>query len=173
MTLDNDLFVGTDGGYTNGLYVSLYGVYDNPKERLVGLPWYLRLLQKMQTIRPDHQYVEVMNFGQTMITPSDITQVPPDPNDTPYAGILFWQNSLISARDTGADMSSLVLGVLRPSSGAEQAQKIVLKATGSEEPLGWDYQIDDEPVLGIARSRFWRSKLKQSGDYATDLITGI
>lgn len=173
VTLDNDLLVGTDGGYTNGLYVTLYSVYNDPEERLANIPWYLRLQEKMQSIRANDSYIEVMNFGQIMVTPSDITQVPPDPEDTPYAGLLFWQNSIISVHDNGADLSSFIVGVLGPSSGAEQSQKFVHKITGSQEPLGWDYQVDDEPVIGFSRSRFWRSKLAKKGNYAVDFVTGI
>lgn len=83
------MFVGTDGGYTNGLYVTLYGVYDENSQRLANLPWYLRLQKSMHNVHSNATYVEVNSFGQTMVTPSDITMVPPDPDDTPYAGVLF------------------------------------------------------------------------------------
>lgn len=172
-TLDNDLFVGKDGGYTNGLYITLYNIYENPFARVADLPWYVRLQNTLNPLRAGEDYVEVYGIGQTMVTPSDITRVPPDPEDSPYAGLLFWQSSVVTSHRSGADMSTLMLGVIGPSSGAEQAQKVVHSITGSEEPKGWDYQLKDEPVFMLSRSRFWRYPFNQSDGWQADLVTGV
>jgi len=97
-TLDNDLFLGNDSGYTNGLFVSLYdldeeGEQPSPSWILSPLLWSL----------PEQQPAGAINsytLGQTMITPEDITIEIPSEEDLPYAGLLFINNTYLSILDS-------------------------------------------------------------------------
>ena len=55
-----------------------------------------------------------------------------------------------------------------PSSGAEFAQEQVHSLTGSDEPEGWDTQLENEPVFQFSRGRVWRSW--ESADKHFDLL---
>src|SRR5690606_18546374 len=97
----NDLFARKDGGgYTNGAYISWYDVStagDNsstPPLMTRGLVWMLN----------DNPLFTVSEYtlGQTMITPKDISKANPDPNDAPYAGLLFLRSTYISVYENYA-----------------------------------------------------------------------
>jgi hypothetical protein len=48
------------------------------------------------------------------------------------------------------------LGLVGPSALAKQAQDLVHRTTGVDEFLGWDHQLNDEPVFRILHERFRR-----------------
>ncbi len=88
-----------------------------------------------------------------MQTPEDIESEIPDPNDTPYGGLLFIAHGLEAMKDTHADYLNIMLGVTGEYSLAEESQKFIHDITGSEPPEGWDYQIPSEPILNFYYSR--------------------
>lgn len=151
----NDLFAGKDGGgYTNGAYVSWYDV-SNEGEKASGPPLLTRPLVWMLTDDPEFTVAEY-TLGQTMITPKDISKPHPDPNDAPYAGLLFLRTAFTSVHENYADTISTTIGIVGPASGAEKTQKMIHKMTGSTRPQGWDYQLKNEPVARLTRARVWR-----------------
>lgn len=170
-SFDNDIFVGTDGGYTNGLYVSWYDLPD-PERKLLHIPWYYRLQMFLTGADDRGEIVFTTNFGQSMITPSDITRPVPDENDIPYAGVLFWQGSVLFGKGEVTDFATLFLGVVGPLSLAEQSQKLVHSVTGSDKPRGWDFQLHNEPLVGIRYGRFWQSIHHDAGQVEFDIVTG-
>ena len=171
LTLDNDLFTGTDGGYTNGLYASWFTVVPEGQASHE-VPWYFWIQSKL--INPDAtaRQLHIHNVSQTMVTPSDIQLLPPDANDSPYAGLLFWQGSILSVEGRITDYSTVLLGILGPASLAEQSQKIVHKATGSDRPQGWDYQLGNEALIGMQHGRLWRLYESRKDTMEFDLIAG-
>lgn len=171
ISFDNDIFVGTDGGYTNGLYASWFYIPDRPQSTQE-LPWYFWLQSKLTDTTENAQQVQIHNISQTMVTPTDIGLVVPDPNDSPYAGLLFWQGSLLSVNNKVTDFSSLLIGMLGPASLAEQSQKLVHKITGSDIPQGWDSQLGNEAVIGFNYGRFLRLYNGSLGGVDFDAVVG-
>lgn len=153
----NDLFVGEDGGgYTNGGYISWYDISDTKPDGFQP-PWLVRpFLGWLIDDNGDDFEVSGHTIGQSMVTPKDISKAVPERNDAPYAGLLFWRSAYISVNDRRADSVSVTVGIVGPSSGAEEAQKFIHRVTGSTKPQGWDYQIKDEPVGQIERASVWR-----------------
>jgi hypothetical protein len=105
-------------------------------------------------------------LGQSMFTPSDISLVNPPLTDRPYAGWLYGSIGVMAkdAAEAGSGWShleqlQLSLGVVGPSSQAEEVQKFVHRLIGSQEPMGWDTQLKDEPALLITYERSWRYRL--------------
>lgn len=151
----NDLFAGKDGGgYTNGVFLSWYDLYneDQPDKKPP-------LLTRPVSWLVSDDYTSAFSahtLGQIMSTPRDISKTRPDPNDAPYAGILFLRSSWFVTTDNVADNVSLTLGVLGPDSGAERTQKWIHDITGSTEPKGWDSQLKNEIVGQVSRGRTWR-----------------
>lgn len=166
-TLDNDLFLGDDGGYTNGLYLAFYdsekqATHPEPSWLLTPLQWSIRDTSTVTAI-------SAYTLGQTMVTPADITVTLPDKNDMPYAGLLFINSTFLSVNTNYADKIGVTLGVLGPLSLAEQSQKLIHKMLGSEEPKGWDTQLENELVFQLDRARAWQ--FWQSNDQRWDLVT--
>lgn len=172
-TWDNDSLVGEDGAYTNGFSGSVYYVYPEFDSRETDLSWYFNIQRRLLPKTAKKHYVELHNFGQLMITPTDISISDPAPEDGIYAGLLFWQGSVLMANTNYSDISSLLLGIIGPLSGAEQTQKVVHDFTGSTEPLGWDTQLENEVVFMLSRARFWRDTATKINSLELDWVGGL
>lgn len=157
VTLENDVFVGEDNGYTNGFALSWAhaGFTEFSPDNMP--PW-LHYLSKSLYIStmPGKQRAVSYMIGQLMQTPSDITIPTLIENEAPYAGLLFWTANLHAFDERVADRLSLTLGVVGPLSGAEQTQKWVHEIIDSDEPQGWDNQIENEPVFQVSAERLVR-----------------
>lgn len=158
VTWENDAFVGKDGGYTNGIGLGYakgpVSAFDDET-----LPRWLQFLASdlPNYNSPGFKYAASYLFGQGMQTPFEIEDVIPDPDDFPYAGVLFWDARLHFIGDRVAYEPSLFLGIVGDLSGAEQAQKLIHKMTGSTAPKGWDYQLENEPIVNVGYLTRWRS----------------
>ncbi len=100
----------------------------------------------------DPAYTKFANFAlsQHIFTPEDITVADPPADDRPYSGGLFFDSSVYLLGDGAMHSYTLRLGVIGPSSLAEDVQSLVHKIVGSEEPAGWDTQLKDEPVINLS-----------------------
>jgi hypothetical protein len=172
-TWDNDVFLGEDNGYTNGGFWTWF----NTGRRDGAAPrpgWLLQpLLWSMPDAEPVYR-VSSHTFGHMMVTPEDITQENPAPDDLPYSGLVFYLYGHLQVYADHADMASVTLGLVGPHSGADTLQKYVHKhMSGADEPRGWHTQLQNEVVFRLSRNRVWRQWAAQDG--ATDflLTTGI
>ena len=155
VTLDNDIVLGNDNGYTNGIYFSWFNVYNQNEQLKPGLMaaplgWSLDLDNANMTLQS-------YTLGQVMVTPEDITDENPPEDDLPYSGSLLLNYTFITMEQAQADSVGTVIGIVGPSSGAEATQKWVHEQVGSPEPLGWDTQLEDELVFQLSRGRLWRT----------------
>lgn len=164
VTLDNDLFVGNDNGYTNGLYVSFFDTGDVDRKIPDHDFWVSPLMWSMPKTGVDGAANAYM-IGQTMSTPSDIKIAEPGENEMPYSALLALTNSYVTATPDYADRVSTTIGWVGPSALGEEAQKFVHDIIGAEEPQGWDTQLRDELVFQLSRARTWRKWVSDSGHY--------
>lgn len=148
LVVENDILVHNDEGYTSG--VALIWVPETTPD------WASRLAHFIPWI-PDEGRVRVgFAVGQSIFTPTDVSEADPPGDDRPYAG---WLNGTLGLGvETGRrlDQLALTLGVVGPGSGAEQTQKLLHEITGSQRPRGWDTQLENEPGLVLAYQRSWR-----------------
>lgn len=155
ITYDNDIFIGNDSGYTNGIFISTYDLEDQnnkPSPTLLVKPLTWSLFDKNYGFT-----VNAYTFGQIMMTPHDIELDTPPENDLPYTGLLFVNTTFLNIHESYADKIGTTLGVVGPLSGAEEVQKWVHKLIGSDEPRGWDTETKNELVFQFSRGRVWRS----------------
>ena len=136
LTWENDLFAGQDRHYTNGAEVSLSGPLDPDRlPALLGGPrreWEVAL-------------------GQQIYTPEDTSSPTPDLGDRPYAGLAYLRLG-VTRRDAALAMSdrlALTLGLVGTASGAEAAQRLFHRLTGSSPAEGWAHQLRHEPALAF------------------------
>lgn len=99
-------------------------------------------------------------LAQQIFTPDNIS-LPREDDDRPYAGYLFlggfWQrqdNNLL-------DHVQIDVGVVGPSSLAEQTQEVVHDVFGAEDP-DWSGQLGDELQVNLTLRRKWRVDLGES-----------
>jgi len=152
---ENDIFAGTDQGYTNGIKLSwispdLTGYAESGKLPDWSLP-YVRWLPFIN--EPGFQHNVVLCMGQNMYTPEDISREDLIEDDRPYAGWAYFGIAFHSKNERRLDTMEFQLGIVGPLSGAEQAQKFVHRKIDNQCPNGWDNQLKNEPGLAIIYER--------------------
>ncbi|PFG45865.1 hypothetical protein ATG66_2949 [Vibrio sp. ES.051] len=156
-TLDNDGIFGVDQDYTNGIFLS-YATGQLKKEN----EWKWLSLNNPEPSNIDK--IELV-LGHKMWTPSDIEADYPLANDRPYAGYLHTEINYLSIANDKTVRYNLTVGATGESSLSEKAQQIVHGITGSTDPQGWDYQIDDEIAFSVGYRAF--NKLMRSDSQST------
>ena len=139
----NDFGQSTDDAYTNGTRIDLYY---RPAHRPHGL---------LGKLAPDAGpgSIDFYSWGlvQLMYTPNDYTQTGFQPHDYPYSGALLATHSRYSYNPVKkySIQTELAMGVLGPMSLAHQTQSIVHHLTGYLQPMGWNTQFRNAPLLNI------------------------
>lgn len=156
VALENDVIIGEDSGFTNGLSIGFgrlgFKEFDKTNTPLViravtsGLPI---ATQKNRTRGISHQFFQRLQTPQIIEIPFFLA------DDLPYAGLLAYQGTLFSSTARTADQFSLVLGIVGPTAFGEQAQSELHDIVGGEDPEGWEFQIRDTPVFELEYQRAW------------------
>ena len=150
VTVENDMGTGSDNNYTNGVGLSwVSNAIDTYEERS-----FVRRWGQFWSFLPfvgdagSRTYV-AWSLAQEMHTPDDITLRNPPTDDQPYAGVLYLDNLIYSRRERWAHAWQLRVGVVGPASQAEHVQKWIHEIVDSDEPMGWDTQLPNEPVFNF------------------------
>ena len=151
---ENDFFGGQDRHYTNGFKFSWVSG-DLSDWGQTG--WRQKVVDRLPFVNgPGTQKNFGFAFGQFMYTPQDISRVPPDPADRPYAGWSYLELSFIAKTKTIMDTLSIQAGMVGRASQADEFQRAIHKWLSDETPMGWDYQLQNEFGLNIVYERKWR-----------------
>jgi len=146
LNFENDTFDDRDGNYTNGVRLARL----TPENEMPRLADRIAGVLPFKGNRRWH-----LEIGQSMFTPSDITQPQLQRDDRPYAGWLYAGTGILW--DTGYHMDNLniMLGMVGPASGAEHTQKFVHSVVDAQKPLGWTHQLRNEPGIVLTYERKW------------------
>jgi hypothetical protein len=158
--LDNDLFAGDnqDRDYTGGMSITVSG--ERARDGLLSLD---PLLLRLDALSSDNQTNDVhyaRQIGLLAFTPSNTLVAEVQPDDRPYASLLYLSNGRVrvDADNRGAWTSNLTIGVLGLSV-SERLHTAVHRLVGSEPPRGYDHQISagGEPTARytLARQKLW------------------
>ncbi len=168
---ENDLFGDTDQNYTSGIKLSWMSP-DLLRYRDSGdVPeWFRRRLRRLLFFddpkAPPDPLVQrnvVLSIGQSIFTPQDIDAFDLIEDDRPYAGWLY-AGLAFRKRDLDVlDTLELQLGVVGPASLSEPAQVFVHEFRNLDKPNGWEHQLENEPTIGIAYERKWRTVKAEPG----------
>lgn len=162
---ENDIFGNTDQFYTNGCAISVAraGRPVTPFRQFWGLLQVYRIFHGLESY--------TFEIGQVIATPSDILRSPPDPKDRPYAGILYFSTGLQFQTTRRMDVVKIISGVLGPGALAKQTQRAIHGLFDSDVPEGWDFQLENEPVLNLVYERRYRIPIFSSTrGFGSDLI---
>lgn len=93
-------------------------------------------------------------LSQQMYTASDLLNPTPVAGDHPYAGTLlgfvgYRDSDPVTSYLTVYDDIELSMGVLGPSSHADDVQRAIHKWLGCKDPKGWDTQLKDEFEVNV------------------------
>ena len=91
-------------------------------------------------------------------TPQNLNRARPIPLDTPYSGHFnfgtYWQR--VDPGRTTLDHFQLEIGFVGPAAAGESIQRWFHKNLDSDEPKGWDNQLDDEVTVNLHVRKKWR-----------------
>lgn len=146
LTLENDLFFQTDRYYTNGVQLERKTRYQ-PDPTNTGA--FLGAMCRHFGCEDQPLLIRRHKLGQLMYTPENLRVHEPQPNDRPWAGLLYYtqDNDFLSADGNTLTTISGQVGIIGPHSYAAQTQKWIHRTFSGVTPRGWDNQIGGE--LGV------------------------
>ncbi|EPR42539.1 Protein of unknown function DUF2219 [Desulfovibrio sp. X2] len=170
---ENDLFADSDKHYTNGAKIILLSDdLKTPAESWLvpqGLGDWLAGLPGMSG--RDGLFNVGLAVGQDMYTPDDTSLSDPPTDDRPYAGWLYGSLLLDRKDASWLDTLELTMGMVGPSSHADDAQRTAHNVFGSEPAKGWSTQLHDEFGAMLSYTAFWRAlEIPLAGSLGADLI---
>lgn len=155
--LDNDALFpgnGNDGSYTHGTRLGWLGneLHSSDQNESMYGHFMQGVVNSIPFLTLDEQknHNAGISIYQMMFTPSDIEQDEPDYNDTPYAGALLASLFLFEWDADSYHEYTFDFGVVGSASGAEEMQKFAHKVGPFNDPKGWDTQLDNQLMIGIA-----------------------
>jgi len=86
-------------------------------------------------------------LGQYLYTPSDLSVAELQEDDRPYGGWLYGAFQMSARDDDELDFFEVEVGITGEPAGCGPTQKFVHRLSESQDPKGWDNQI--EPELGV------------------------
>ena len=168
--VENDVFnriAKSDRDYTNGLRVGwLSPALTEMQPGLIAattVPTFFGEAPSTSVIRR-----VAVSFGQNLYTPQDTYATQPIYNDRPYAAWLYGSFALQYSYKrtdpkTGTEepvrLDTLQFdgGVIGPAAGGAFVQNNWHTLIGAAQTYGWANQLHNEPTLGIAFERRWRT----------------
>lgn len=174
---DNDTFIGSDDAFTAGwslqLHSPMYDTWDETAPAWIG---------SLPGLGDDGKGGRVVRWSvgitQIIVSPNDLSIAEPQPDDSPWAGILGIYGSLSSYDNRRLTAVQLYFGCMGPCSQAEDVQKFVHEDLGrGVPPKGWANQLDTK-ILGnvnLARSyKLWAppESAYAPGRWAADVAVG-
>ena len=160
MRMDNDVYGGAhqDQGYSGGGMLQFasptLAATDEAGDCIpTGMRWLDRGSDWLG--RGDARNVTV-SMSQAIFTPADRYLETVDPEDRPYAAVLYAALGRNVRRGDTLDTTQLRFGVVGPSALGEQVQDELHHLFGRPQFRGWDLQLRDEPVFAVVHERAWR-----------------
>ena len=141
LKVENDYFCGTDDNYTHGMELGWYideGDLDTDRLRLG------------------------YGISQLIYTPRFIRDSYHQLYDRPWCGILTIYRETWEKRGKEVVRNRIEAGVLGPAARAGQTQEWFHDLIGAAQPMGWENQLPNEPVLNFYHERrypLWQQDL--------------
>lgn len=173
--IGNDFIFGADNQFSNGFTFQKHSTVSGDLDDLAGVRAFgRRLAGHLLPQDSDLVYRKSMIFGQNMATPDDLADPDIILDDVPYLGMLALESSWIAFNDARFTGFATTIGLVGEYSFAEEVQSGVHSLIGSEDPQGWDNQLDTEPVLNVyymKKRKLWNNP-SFDGAFNFDLAVG-
>lgn len=156
--LQNDVFTGTDGNFTNGAGLNYSG---SPEKFPAAMQKVFELIPVPTDLDPNQTSSRyLIGLRQDMYTPDNIKDEEIIKNENPYAGTLTLNLKKLIMTTTSKTSTTIRVGSSGGPSLAAQTQIGVHGALSSigrlnERPNGWDNQIATEPIVNIDHEQTW------------------
>lgn len=164
-SLENDVWLKQDDGYTNGVQLMWITPELSKNSGSSFLKWLARLnrgllgAEKTSAAVREENWPEQRRAGlslvQGMFTPDNLSEKELIPDDRPYAGLLYASLGLVKLGPLRQDSVGLAFGVVGPLSLAGTIQRWLHRTYGWTYPEGWENQLKNEPVVELWFNRLW------------------
>ena len=168
VTWDNDVVFNSDNQFSNGWSVQKHGPQASEWDAVGGTPAFGKSMARwfLPDRRDDLTFREGWSIGQAIQTPDDSQRTDLIVDDVPYAAALAVQNTWIAYDDRNLHGFGWLFGVVGPAALGEEVQKGFHSLIGSVEPMGWDNQLKNEPLLNLYYERKWKLLRSSFGDFS-------
>lgn len=144
---ENDVFFNTDSDYTDGSRLSVLMYRPDAKGDWFSIPF---------AERQNGANFISFSLTQKIYTPNDLSQQALIEDDRPYAGWLYFEVGQHESSETDLDSLMIQAGIIGPASGMDELQYHLHKILGSEEPKGWENQLNNEVGMQLNYQHKWR-----------------
>ncbi len=139
---DNDILLGTDGDYSNGLYIK--------RAEAMSISQVSPIVYGQAVLLPGgRERLHQWSLEQRLWTPEEIMLHEAQPDDRPYAATLAIRSLMTAYHQQFSTSNWLEVGVLGPAALGETAQHHVHLWTDSSNPNGWDHQIKNTLLFNV------------------------
>lgn len=168
---DNDAFVRVDNGFTAGWSLQRHTHQYDTWQGMGPSKLSAWISRNVPGLDDGGRIVKRgTGLSQMTMTPEDISNPDPQPGDVPWAGSLGWAESWYALDNRTLNAFQIYFGILGPYSFAEPFQVQIHDWINADKPLGWDNQLETEPLLNLNYA--FKRKLISAGEYATKGLTG-
>ena len=157
LTVENDVFFGTDRHYSNGVLLAYVVQLDEARRENP------RFEKRLPSVKPREDVHLGFFLGQEIYTPDDVVSFDPVLDDRPYAGYLYGAFAWMSSNDDHLDSWRASVGIVGPSARGAEAQNTVHEWIGVDNSNGWDHQLEDEIAVELNYERIWRRGFERDG----------
>ncbi len=173
---ENDTFFHSDYLYTNGFKLSWSSAdLENYRYQSGVGAWAHSLIANQPfAMNPEDSHFVSISIGQNIYTPEDTESREVVEDDRPYAGLLYLSLGYSARSSKRSHTWEVILGIVGPSSYAEDTQGATHDLLDQDKPQGWDNQLNDEPVLNLYYEHKWKAlRTKQWAGFGFDLNTNL
>jgi len=161
--IDNDIVFESDDQFSSGTSIEKYGAASSDWTEARGTPAFgKRVARWFLPERADGLlFREGWILGQDIQTPQDLLRKSLIVDDVPYAALLATQNTWIGFDDERLRGFGWLAGIIGPLALGEEVQKPVHRVLNLMRPMGWNNQLENEPVLNIyyvRKRKLWNTR---------------
>lgn len=173
LEVDNDGFVHKDNAFTNGGSIQRHSPQLDRWELMDPSRFSAWINRTIPGLGEGGDRLVRRGSGLThvMMTPEDISNPDPQPGDIPWAGALGWAESWYAYDNERLNAFQIYAGILGPYSFAEPFQIWIHHLINADEPLGWDNQLDTEPLVNLNYAI--KRKVFSYGEYAHGFASDV
>jgi hypothetical protein len=166
VTWDNDVVFDSDNQFSNGWSIQVHGLQASEWNAVGGTPAFGKSMARwfLPDRRTDLTFREGWSVGQAIQTPDDGERADLILDDVPYAAAIAVQNTWIAYDDRNLHGFGWLFGVLGPAALGEEVQDGFHNLIGSDESMGWDNQLENEPLINFYYERKWKLVRSSFGD---------
>lgn len=170
LSLDNDSLLGSDRGYTNGLFFKFNS--SSTVDIKNSSPFIMKTIGRWLPLQQKTNKGWGITVGQQIWTPTDLTSPFEGENDRPFTGFLFIKANIFEFSAESANKYRLMLGAVGPDALGENSQKFFHSLIGAQKPMGWDRQIENQTVFNFSYEG-QRLLTRSAGWFDKDYDTGF